>query len=370
MEISSRYYNHGSRGRSGYEPSDTETDWQDSPWRDLPTNRREVNNGGSGSSPEDVLSPKRTPRYAHKSPILTRNRNVSPFSKSERKRHVSNDRESSIRKGGGFVGNNNNQSFRSVSASRVRSRDENVIRRSPIVGGGELNELVANVKILSSRGGVGGGLKSDKNGGPIFESTDSISPGDIFFSHDVVPKMGSVGVGTKGHLLYPKPATTPTMFFQAQSYTVDDLDGIDIMNNRVPTSSGLSSRVTMMSSNSATNVSRRSITSGSKLNSGSLISRTSDATSVKTTESMRRFVENRRKSKTDAWFSCMKSANCRTMKSSSPERSFDENLYIEKAYVVEQLRPFWADKHQPSSLNGFICHKHQAQILKKLVRLC
>ncbi|KAK2657164.1 hypothetical protein Ddye_010216 [Dipteronia dyeriana] len=377
METSSRY-SHGGRGRSGYEPSDTETDWHDSPWRDVPSNRREVN--GSGYSPEAVvISPtKRRQRHVHKSPVLiTGNRNVSPFSKSERRRHVSpstisiSDKVESFssKKGVSFQ---SNYSRRSVSTSRLRAKDgnnsyghtENVIRRSKtppptaqmrkspvgVGGGGELNELVANVK-LSTRGG--GGLMT-KNGPNNFDSTDSISPGDIFFSRDVIPKMGV----TQGHLLYPRPM----LFSQAESCCVDHDHDHDVddhhPNNKISTSSGLSSsRVT---------ASRRSTNSSYKLSSGN-DSRISDA-SGKTTESSKKFTANRRKNKSDAWFSCVRKGSCRNSKS-SPEkrRPFDESTYIEKAFVVEKLRQFWADKHRPSSLNGFVCHKHQAQLLKQLV---
>ncbi|CAN4080085.1 unnamed protein product [Withania somnifera] len=48
-------------------------------------------------------------------------------------------------------------------------------------------------------------------------------------------------------------------------------------------------------------------------------------------------------------------------------RPVDEAFVIAKAYVVQSLRPFWADKHQPASLEGFTCHKQEALLLKDLV---
>lgn len=53
----------------------------------------------------------------------------------------------------------------------------------------------------------------------------------------------------------------------------------------------------------------------------------------------------------------------------SPEHRWrvDEALIIERAHVVESLPKFWADKHQPASLDAFICHKQEAQLLKQLV---
>ena len=57
---------------------------------------------------------------------------------------------------------------------------------------------------------------------------------------------------------------------------------------------------------------------------------------------------------------------CRTSK--SPEhRPIDETSIIERTFLVKSLRQFWADKHQPGSLNEFTCHKQEAQLLKKLV---
>ncbi|KAE8715681.1 Isoflavone reductase-like protein 4 isoform 1 [Hibiscus syriacus] len=76
-----------------------------------------------------------------------------------------------------------------------------------------------------------------------------------------------------------------------------------------------------------------------------------------------------RKSQRETWFACvMRRGSCRTSKK-SPERekAFDEASFIGKAFVVKKLRPFWADQYQPTSLNGFTCHKQEAQILKQLV---
>ncbi|KAH7566385.1 hypothetical protein JRO89_XS08G0150700 [Xanthoceras sorbifolium] len=338
METWSRYG--GGKGRSGYEPSDTETDWQDSPWRDLPRNRRDLN--GSGSSREEVISPtkRRQHRHAYKSPaLMTRNRNGSPFSKSERRRHVSSlykagadqDRGAG-EKGAGFQSNHGR---RAVSASRLRAKGDKEHHNSH--GPMSIN-------------------------GPNFESPDSISPGDIFFSRNVLPK---IGAAPQGHLLlYPKP--TPALFSQAESCSivVDD-DDDNPKNNRISASSGLSSRVTM-STISAAAASRRSITTSSKISSGTN-SRINDA-SGETTRSSKKFAASRRKNRSGgAWFSCVRKGSCMDTKMSPERQAFDESSYIEKAFVVEKLRQFWADKHQPSSFNGFICHKHQAQLLKQLV---
>ncbi|KAJ0041330.1 hypothetical protein Pint_28316 [Pistacia integerrima] len=432
--------------RSGYEPSDTETDWQESrdhyPKKevlayqvpkmetDLPRSntttsplrhhRRHAskieNDNGSGSSPK-VSSLNR--RHSSKSPYKTRiddnhyfspissRRNISPLSKSERRRHVSPYKlgreelglSSNMVEDNEAVGANKNQSRRTLTrdekgdyysqlpevtaysrrsktAPRLRTRQKdqqknnhghaeqrdhgilsplsrNMIRKQretvPQVKAtsvGELNEMVALVKIS----------KSPRNDTLNFESTESISPGDIFFSREVFAKNGGDQVQVQ-HDLYPRP----TIFSQRDSFFHQHgrtNGSIDHHPQKASASSGFS-RVTL-TTNSA--VSRQS---SGKLSSET--SKVSDA-SGKSTGSSKKFAANRRKSQSDAWFSCMRKGTCRRSKSRSPpKRAFDEASFIEKAIVVENLRQFWVDKHQPNSLNGFTCHKHEAQLLQQLV---
>ncbi|XP_044482679.1 uncharacterized protein LOC123209007 [Mangifera indica] len=421
--------------RSGYEPSDTETEWSESPWlghhpkeevlayqapkmeTDLPKNnatmspfrhrRRHAskieNENGSVSSPK--VSPLKR-RDNGKSPYKTRN--ISPFSKSERRRHASTymlGREElglsgNMVEDNEIVGANRNQSRRTPSrdekgdnysqlpdvgaysrrsktAPRLRTRDKdqqnnhghveqrdhgvlsplsrNVIRKqretAPQVKAtsvGELNEMVARVKIS----------KSPRNNPLNFESTESISPGDIFFSREVFAKNGCDQVQVPQNL-----SPRPTSFSQRDSFFHQNgrtNGSIDHNPAKASASSGFS-RVTM------TNNSAYSRQSSDKLSSET--SKVSGA-SRKSTGSSKKFVMNRQKSQSDAWFSCMRKGNCRSSKSRSPpreKRAFDEASFIEKAFVVENLRQFWADKYQPNSLNGFTCHKHEAQLLKQLV---
>ncbi|XP_031255114.1 uncharacterized protein LOC116113103 [Pistacia vera] len=432
--------------RSGYEPSDTETDWQESrdhyPKKevlayqvpkietDLPRSntttsplrhhRRHAskieNNNGSGSSPK-VSSLNR--RHSSKSPYKTRiddnhyfspissRRNISPLSKSERRRQVSPYKlgreelglSSNMVEDNETVGANKNQSRRTLTrdekgdyysqlpevtaysrrsktAPRLRTRQKdqqknnhghveqrdhgilsplsrNMIRKQretvPQVKAtsvGELNEMVALVKIS----------KSPRNNTLNFESTESISPGDIFFSREVFAKNGGDQVQVQ-HDLYPRP----TVFSQRDPFCHQHgrtNGSIDHHPQKASASSGFS-RVTL-TTNSA--VSRQS---SGKLSSET--SKVSDA-SGKSTGSSKKFAANRRKSQSDAWFSCMRKGTCRRSKSRSPpKRAFDEASFIEKAIVVENLRQFWVDKHQPNSLNGFTCHKHEAQLLQQLV---
>ncbi|KAK9285087.1 hypothetical protein L1049_024272 [Liquidambar formosana] len=410
--------------RSGYEPSDTETEWQESPWRDhnqkketegaldlqrnvspMKLNRRHSwRFESNGSSPPRglVVSPARrrhskSPYKPHRDegnavspkPSADFRRNVSPFSKSERRRHISPYKA-------GRVDNKNlgseekhsqllevsrgseisNYSRRSLSAARSRARERDQqnnhghteqrgertpsplsrsqIRKqreastvqAPSVG--EINEMVANTKL--SRLPVSDALK--------FESIDSISPGDIFFSRDVTA------------LAFQKDVIPKNGGFESRINplkTITEIDSSSHQPNRANgsfdqrNSSNTALSRTTMSSNSAI-----SMQSSSKISTES--SKMSDASGM-TSGTFRKFTANIKKSQTEPWFSCMRKGPCRTSKSpKSPESStFDEATFIEKAFVVEYLRQFWADKHQPASLNGFTCHKQEAQLLKELV---
>lgn len=422
--------------RSGYEPSDTETEWQETRWRgdDEKNGDEEFEEPNVGFDQERNISPLKlnhrrvTAKFDHElpspvkltskvspvrrrhskspyklqrddgnvllplppgrrniSPLLSRpgsdmRKNVSPFSKVEHRKHASpykpmrehHDELSSLnRKQTHRQVNDNasrltdklNHNPRSASAPRPRPRDKDqqvkydngdlkrhgrtpsplsrnisvnerdaTHKNTPSVG--EINGIMANAKI--SRGLVGNDA--------IMESTDSISPGDIFFSRDygplpmqniIFPKNGSYE-----NSLIPKPnrVTVKSRNSHQQSNT----------NTLRSSSSNLLTRTSTVTS--------------------SVVSRQSSNLSDASNGSTRRFVENRRKNQTEAWFSCISKGSCRTSKKSPErERAFDEASFIEKAFVVERLRDFWADKYQPASLNGFSFHKQEAQLLKQLV---
>lgn len=427
--------------KSGYEPSDTETEWHESPSRDhnsnngvldyvhvhqvpkmdqdLPRhnstrfpmrhNRRHVSKVENDDG--FTLSSASGRRNNSKSPFkpridgatnlspLCRN-SVSPFSKSERRRHISSyklvgrqehDFGDNINDDDFVAGNQSrrtpsrddkgvNSQFpevaiigekpiynrRSMTAPRQRARDHTHLENNHVLAEqrerkpsplsrsmlwsqrevasqvkaptvGELNEMVAGVKIS----------KSPFSNAPKFESTDSI--GDIFFSRDAFAKNG----GVQGDLVYPRPV----IYSQGDSshqQSRSNSSGIDQTRQRpaqaVPmTANFVASRQSNDKFSSET--SKISYASG------------------KSSASAKKFAADRRKNQSDAWFSCMRKGSCRNSKSkSSPEkRPFDEASFIERALVVEKLRQFWADKHQPSSLNEFICHKHEALLLKELV---
>lgn len=448
--------------RSGYEPSDTETDWLETPWRE--PNRKigdavldQARNPSPlklsrNSSKREVASPVKVStaspvrRRHSKSPYkparrddsnghspthaseLRRNvsplsprpvspgsdlrKNISPFPKSERKRHVSpfkpiieksgsaNERHVSpykpTREDQGSVnkrhvspykptrekrdvgnyeiaGSNgkqetskgtekSNRSHRSMSASRSKSRDKDRVvknehreqkrertlsplprimprneraatdKHTPSVG--EINEMFANAKIC----------RSPVGNVPVVENTDSISQGDIFFSHDQTAL-------TMQKIIFPKGGFKEKISTKPKMGTKKVPNGSSDHNTHgIPNSNGLK---------------RTNVTSGSAASRQS--SNLSDA-SGRTTESARKFTANRQKSQSEAWFACIKKGPCRTSKKSpEKDRAFDEASFIEKAFVVENLRQFWADKHKPASLNGFTCHKQEAHLLKQLV---
>lgn len=380
--------------RSGYEPSDTETEWQDHHDRknrtsmlieadnmvfDLPRNispltldrKVEYENG---SPPRTSPLPR---RHNSRSPYKTRRddgRNVSPLSKSkhENRRHVSpykpgredhnlitemgngntsglfrkQSRRTPTREGratiGKFLeaGKGSDYSFRPVTAPRQRGdrRTPSPISRSMVLKQrtvGEINEMVANAMLS----------RSPMYNARMFENKESISPGDILFSRDagalpmqnnLLPNNGSFG----SHVL-----SMPPMFKQKDSSSRQRMRA---NGNFDPKAQGFSSSAGLKLS-----------TQNSKISDSS--GRRSSVNSGKSTA-------NRLKGQSETWFACvMRGGPCRNSKKSSEKQDFDEASFIGKATVVEKLRQFWADKYQPASLDGFTCHKQEAQLLKQLV---
>lgn len=397
------------QGRSGYDPSDTETELHEAPWnefnkkigelgsdetKNLNLNSLRLTRRHSSKFDPEGLPP---PRRHSKSPYKTRRdggnsrsptpgplplppgRNISPFSKSERRSHVSqfkhaaddDDMLNNEEEGGGLYSKPKNVQFsnesyaRAISAPRLRSSekdqqmkyDQRVKRREgrsktpptrrsitprknkevnhknmPSVG--EINEMVANAKLS----------KSPVRHTAVFDSTDSLPGGDIFFSREYAAAQKNKNGGSKPKLfIEKKPNPLPVQ--HTRSNTVPNYNATGI------SSSSILTPTTMVSSSV---VSRQS-------------SHISDV-SGKSNGSSWRFTANRRKNQADTWFSCIGKGSCGTNKK-SPERlrAFDEASFIEKAFVNENLRQFWADKYQPLSLNGFTCHKQEALQLKHLV---
>ncbi|KAF3441090.1 hypothetical protein FNV43_RR19376 [Rhamnella rubrinervis] len=424
--------------RSGYEPSDTETDFQESPWHDhgkknealvsqgrivefdLTRNTSPLNLSRRHSSrfEFDISSPRKNStvsparrRHNSKSPYKPRRDDndvysplpasgyigkISPSSKSERWTPYRPGIEGNYLDEDEIIKSNRKHKQRtpqpqflevskgtkpnhkrSVTAPRHRLRDQDQQNsfghtwrigqtttsalskgmaqkqieaphvRAPSIG--ELNEMVANAKLS----------RVPEFNASNFESTDSIATGDIFFSREysvvALPKSVLARTGTTESLFVPKPKII-SQRDSASHLRSSGPNNFEQNARGIPSSIGLS-QTTITSS---TAISRQS---SGRLSNGS--SRMSDV-SVRTTESMRKFTDNRRKSQPEKWFGCLRKGSFR--RSKSPEdRPIDEAAYIEKAFVVESLKRFWADKYQPVSLNGFTCHKQEAQLLKQLV---
>ncbi|PSS30833.1 Replication factor C subunit like [Actinidia chinensis var. chinensis] len=236
-----------------------------------------------------------------------------------------------------------------LSRNIARKEREASHRHAPSVG--ELNEMVANAKI--SRVPV--------NVAPNFQSTDSISPGDIFFSRECADLTTAMQ-----KIIFPKNGGVESIFIsKPQKFTARDsaphqqskTNGNFGHGYQGNSSSTVLTRTTMTSSSAVSRHTSGKISTSTKYS----------VVSGRTSGSFGNFVANRKKSQTETWFSCIKKGSCRTSKSPEKNREFDEASFIENAFVVESLRQFWADKHQPASLIGFTYHKQQAQLLKQLV---
>ncbi|KAL2988128.1 hypothetical protein AAZX31_11G068800 [Glycine max] len=393
MDQSPPYYNRfpqtpssSKKGRSGYEPSDTETEWQEIPRHErerrnftleetkaftlmnkspMALHRRhpsrfehEVSSASTASrrrhhskSPYKLrVAEEDVTVAASSSPItgLNTKRNISPLPRPDLGRTVSPFREQRIEKP---------HYKRSVTAPRLRIQESNNGGRTinemvhkqreaspfeaPSVG--IINEMIAQVKLSKDP-------TSDYSS--VLESTDSIHPGDLFFSREC-------------NALQAKNSSLPRRIQQCEYFSPRP----PVNTTRIPSESkGNNGDINMkmnILSRSNTGLSSAA-TSRKGSDTGKPSSVTSEA-SGKTTASMKKFTANRKKNQKDTWFSCMKTGNCRTTKKSPERRPIDESSFIEKAVVVESLPQFWADKHQPASLNGFICNKHEAQLLKELV---
>ncbi|CAI9110805.1 OLC1v1010892C1 [Oldenlandia corymbosa var. corymbosa] len=392
------------RQRNRYEPSDTEGEWDESPWKEE-TDGQNVNQGQarskiSGSRFDGVSSiPKRRQNqstYAlqreeshdHFSSLPRRHhlsssaRPLSPFSRSEQRRTPSYKTETDdafnrkLRRAFDDVNvkkSNETSGYgrRAVSAPRKTFKERESIRNetyweqkeaerkaSPPLGrnsssrkerdghhkrsptGGEINEMLANVI----------NAKDPNPRAPYFESTDSIAPGDIFFSTDygAVAKEKNVFAANGGT---EKPGFA-TKANPGKRVPMNPLLNPDVSEVSMPTVT-IASTAQTRTTNSKYSVSRQSST----------LSEYSGRTNGTATK----FAMNRRKAQSDAWFSCLKRGTCSGAKSPEKERAASyEATVIEKTFVVESLRPLWADKHQPGSLSAFSCHKQEASLLKHL----
>ncbi|KAF9610217.1 hypothetical protein IFM89_021155 [Coptis chinensis] len=484
MENSSRYGRSTSQSnsfkqqRSGYEPSDTETEWQESPWHDLKNNMRprdraiipdrsktptrnisSLGRSMRSSSTRDYdiqpVAASRTspvPRRNSRSPYKPRQdhnpdiyvsprldnldtrrnisplskslrhqdfnqdtnvspkldgldmrRNISPFSKSERLPHISpykirseeqlDDEESknlnrklnhrithtdSVEVGAqeaSRVSERSNYSRRSASVPkpRAREKDQQVnsgvtdragdrkhspLSRNPIGKQREAYHIRApsavDINVMAAKAKLAKGT----NDAADDVDTDS-SLGDIFFSRQYAPLAMQKNITPKkngfGGSLPPRPNT------------ILERDTVPHQRSRSSVTPNPNSHV-VLSSTDALRKNKSSSSAFSRTSSNKTSTESSKFTdaSVRSSESLRKFTASRQKLQKDTWFGCMKKGTCKTSKTSEA-RDIDEASFIGKAFVVENLKPFWTEKHQPFSLDGFTCHKHQAQVLKQLV---
>ncbi|RYQ80123.1 hypothetical protein Ahy_Scaffold1g106739 isoform B [Arachis hypogaea] len=365
--------------KSGYEPSDTETEWQE-----VPRHERERKNIALDSEDakaftliaKSPLALHRRHQYNHSkfetetssatttiASVPSQPRRRQHHSKSPFKLRVAGDDDGDDTDDHGpppspIRGLNTRRNIsplpkpdvgRTVSPYSRKHHGSSghvgMVLNAPSVA--EINEIIAEVKLSNDPSTLDESMTS---------TTESIQPGDLFFSRE-----SSALQGKKPSLLpqklqqygyySPSPAGTamsPHIRGLPASSVEDESNG-NGMNIRGIASSGVS----------------RSSSAVTSRKGGS--SMTSDG-SVKTTDSMRKFTANRKKSQKDAsWFACMRTGNCRTSMKSPERKRPIETSFIGRAIVVESLPQFWADKHQPASLNGFICNKQEAQLLKELV---
>lgn len=363
-------------GRSGYEPSDTETEWQEIPRHE----RERLKNLTLGPEGTKTL----TQYHRTKSPMALHRRHTSRFdlessSSPARRRHHSKSpykpfrpepdgipvispilQRQTLSNNNGVVNRVSEKSSykRSVTAPRLRGTRDHVFHvRKPSIG--EINEMVAEAATTT--------LSKDDNDITL-ESTESSLPGDIFFSRECnavlnhnKPMVKKPNLTVETQFLSSRPNSTKVPPQRSTPYHPN------IMGNGGNHHGNLNVNIrgTTSSSSSSTTVVSRSSAARSKRDSGSVKSDSSGKTSV---VSIQKFIGNRKKNQADTWFACMRKGAC-SASNKSPERRtvVDETSIIEKAFVVQSLPQFWADKYQPASLDGFICHHQQAQLLKQLV---
>ncbi|KAI9078541.1 hypothetical protein K1719_039479 [Acacia pycnantha] len=387
-------------GRSGYEPSDTETESQE-----LPRHKRERKNLTSGHEEAKVLNLRnKSPMALHRKhpsskfeleissstssvassagrtpqsrspyrpfraadgeapyPITGLDNvqtSVNPVTKPEfARRHTSPyqlERENL-----NWRTEKPNQR-RAMTAPRQRGgreREASSHGTNPSIG--EINEMVAQAKF--KRDSITGEL--------IITSTESSIAGDIFFSREC-------NAMTKQKTLLTKPPKleVETQFNSSRFNKVLSQRGTPFHHQHQNRANGRVNNVNIRgtSSSSTTMLSRPSTASSnggkSKKNGGNLSAsgRVKGDVSSTTSVSIQKFMANRKKNQAETWFACMRRVG-RSSNKSPEHRSVDEASIIYKAFVLQSLPQFWADKHQPTSLDGFICHQQEAQLLKELV---
>ncbi|TKW41140.1 hypothetical protein SEVIR_1G294200v4 [Setaria viridis] len=399
--------------KSGYEPSDTETEWHESPWNDgvLTSERTRLpkdpgRNGQVGIRRQNI-SPNRARdynvektsnlRYSRTPPRVTEQRrqpsshvsgknesrkknsrtpprfrsSMESFSKSSIKARFSRNRSVSTPKlrpqekelparAPAFPGTN------SVSAYPAREAVDNIEEDSHAENcsreinsencSREINELIANGKLPNSRYNE-----------YAFTSTESIPTGDIFFSRDCRAPLEKTS--TKHSNIDESLTMHPNAHAESGGVTQENSSNLGQLSQFVSAQTGLSRTTTKSSYATGRHSQISSTTTLSSPYSGGRLSGESGKFSDFTGKLVGGVVKfTSSKVQNDAWLPCMTGKACR--KSRTPNnktKDESESSFIQKALVVEKIRLLWADKHRPRNLNGFTCHREQVQQLKQLV---
>uniref|UniRef100_A0ACD5YUC3 Uncharacterized protein n=1 Tax=Avena sativa TaxID=4498 RepID=A0ACD5YUC3_AVESA len=391
------------RHRSGYEPSDTETEWHESPWNDaiLKSQRTRLPKD-PGRSPQvgarrQNTSPNRGREHSDEKtsnmrnnrtpPRLTEQRHqTSPYAggKGESRKKSNRTPPKSRSSMDKFSRSSIKEkiSHRSISTPKLRPQEKGHPSRVPAFHGTpvskqaerdstdfmkadshaenysqEINELIANGKSPNSR-------KNEY----ICTSTESTS--DIFFSRDCRAPLEKTSVK---HNNIDKS-------FTSDSHVDADNDGPVTQSNSsnlVRTSQFVSVRTGLSRTTTTTSYAtgrhsqiNRTITLSSQFNGDRFSGdsgKFSDFTG-KLVGGVMKLTSNMQKSQNDAWLPCMTGKLCRKPRSpNSKAVDESESTFIQKALVIEKIRLFWADKYRPRTLSGFTCHREQIQQLKQLV---
>lgn len=388
------------RHRNGYEPSDTETEWHESPWNDailksqrtrLPKDpgripqvgvrRQNTSPNRAREHPDDKTSNLRNNRTP---PRLTEQRHqTSPYAggKNESRKKSSRTppkfRPSMERFSRSSI--KERISRRSISTPKLRQHEKEHPSRVPAFHGTpvpkqaerdsadfthadshvenysqEINELIANGKRPNSR----------KN---EYICTSTESTGDIFFSRDYRAPLEKASVKHNN-------IDTSNSHIDAQNdgaVTQSDSSNLVTTSQFVSVRNGIS-RTTTNTSYATGRHSQisRSTTLSNQFNSGRFSGdsgKFSDFTG-KLVGGVMKFTSNMQKAQNDAWLPCMTGKSCRKPRSPNSQAVDEsESTFIQKALVIEKIRFFWADKYRPRNLSGFTCHREQIQQLKQLV---
>lgn len=388
--------------KSGYEPSDTETEWHESPWNDgaLASNRNRLpkdsgRNDQVGTRRQNI-SPNCTLdyhaektsnlRYSRTPPRVTeQRRHPSPFTavKNESRKKSSRTPPRFRSSMETFSRSSIKARFsrnRSISAPKLRPQEKEHPARAPAFPGSnpvsthperevadnieedshaencsqEISELIANGKLPNSRYNE-----------YAFTSTESIPAGDIFFSRDCRA---------------PLEKTSTKLNNIDQSFTSDsnvhtENDGTVTQSNLgqpsqfVSARTGLS-RTTTKSSYATGRHCQMSTTTtlSSPYSNGKLSGESGKFSEItgKLVGGVMKFTSS--KVQNDTWLPCMTGKACRKSRTSNNNKNDEsESSFIQKALVIEKIRLFWADKYRPRNLNGFTCHREQVQQLKQSV---